>query len=605
MLVNSEGGEAIFRNENGDTIIVPRNRRNEAMKYLLKDDHHSLDKLALDLPKAEHYASGGTVIPEDPIEGMMGPETTITADNPKKSIGNFLNRWGYEHSKDPATSFLGAVGQGLGAIAQLPQAAATYMLDPKGNVLPSKALQGTQIQKDIEMSAAQGNIGAKILKRPIVQDMLLDPLLLTSEIAKGVSKGSELINGLKKSELINDLGNKYLPNAYKLNPKALKEAQEQMLVRARPVGQNPYINMAEELKAKQAAGEQLTWYQKNLLNPQTNPQMAAREKYFGQWFADNPSDLDFYINPITRNFADNAQIEILKTRMLKSEAAKYNIKNFEDAKFLSNLHDTEYILPKDMVQQAERYSVDDLPKLIKEYNQINKPHWLKGYKQIETPKTTQNFKSEIDWSKWVKYKEDFHNNPEVIKHLNEIEKTTKTNGTWMKNPDGSAFRGTPEQFVVQQSDNFKKAFGNSELINPDGSYEPVVHSTEAKFDEFDKSYFGQTDEGYHGDGFYFSPIQRTGFEGEFYQRPYKWIDNKTVQGTHNYGKNKMMLYVKPDKIVGDFPVKPYTEIITDLNKPGNIKSAVGNILFDTSNPNIFKGLAPTIIAGALANKKQK
>ena len=433
MLVNSEGGEAIFRNENGDTIIVPRNRRNEAMKYLLKDDHHSLDKLALDLPKAEHYASGGTVIPEDPIEGMMGPETTITADNPKKSIGNFLNRWGYEHSKDPATSFLGAVGQGLGAIAQLPQAAATYMLDPKGNVLPSKALQGTQIQKDIEMSAAQGNIGAKILKRPIVQDMLLDPLLLTNEVAKGISKGSELINGLKKSELINDLGNKYLPNAYKLNPRA--------------------------------------------------------------------------------------------------------------------------------------------------------------------------FKSEIDWSKWNK---EIPKNTQLIKEYDTIEQTSKANGSWMKNPDGSTFNGTPEQFVQQNSENFKKAFGDSKLINPDGSYEPVVHSTKAKFDEFDKSYFGQTDEGYHGEGFYFSPIQRTGFEGEFYQRPYKWIDNKTVQGTHNYGKNKMMLYVKPDKIVGDFPVDPFTEIMTDLNKPGNIKSAVGNNgMFDMTNPNIYKGLSPTIIAGALANKKTK
>ena len=196
--------------------------------------------------------------------------------------------------------------------------------------------------------------------------------------------------------LVNKLGNKYLPNAYKLNPNALKEAQEQMLVRARPIGQDPYINMAESLKAKEAAGEQLKWYQKNLLNPQTNPNIAAREKYFGQWFADNPSDLDFYINPGTRNFTDDAQIEILKARMPKSEASKYSVKNFEDAKKLSNLHDAEFILPKDMVQQLERHSVDDLPKLIKEYDEINKPHWLKGYKQVEVPKTTQNFKSEID-----------------------------------------------------------------------------------------------------------------------------------------------------------------------------------------------------------------
>jgi hypothetical protein len=179
-----------------------------------------------------------------------------------------------------------------------------------------------------------------------------------------------------------------LKNAYKINPKALKEAQETMLVRARPVGQNPYVNMAEQIRAKEAAGEPLKWYQKNLLNPQTNPQIAAREKYFGQWFADNPSDLDFYINPETRNFADDAQIEILKARMPKSEAAKYNVKNFEDAKSLSNLHDTEYILPKDMVQTLERFPVEDLGKLQDEYRQINTPHWLRGYKPIEVSKFT-------------------------------------------------------------------------------------------------------------------------------------------------------------------------------------------------------------------------
>jgi hypothetical protein len=177
-----------------------------------------------------------------------------------------------------------------------------------------------------------------------------------------------------------------LKNAYKINPFALKEAQETMLVRARPVGQDPYINMAEQIRAKEAAGEPLTWYQRNLMNPQSNPQMAAREKYFGQWFADNPSDLDFYINPGTRNFADDAQIEILKTRLPKSEAAKYSVKNFDDAKQLSNLHDSEYILPKDMVQSLERVPVEDLGKLQMEYKQMNTPHWLRGHKPVEVPK---------------------------------------------------------------------------------------------------------------------------------------------------------------------------------------------------------------------------
>lgn len=347
MLVNSEGGEAIFRNENGDTIIVPRNRRNEAMKYLLKDDHHSLDKLALDLPKAEHYASGGTVIPEDPIEGMMGPETTITADNPKKSIGNFLNRWGYEHSKDPATSFLGAVGQGLGAIAQLPQAAATYMLDPKGNVLPSKALQGTQIQKDIEMSAAQGNIGAKILKRPIVQDMLLDPLLLTSEIAKGVSKGSELINGLKKSELINDLGNKYLSNAYKLNPNAFKPNPEAYYRTLGKEGIDDAFNSGV-IRPKQTS---------NIYSPELGKRVDVNVPEFPEGSYFNKSGL--YSNKKMYNPDYIAEV-----------VGKDNLFTYpERIVFNENIRVAPNNIP---IEEANFYKQD----------------WLKGYKQIKTPKST-------------------------------------------------------------------------------------------------------------------------------------------------------------------------------------------------------------------------
>jgi hypothetical protein len=84
--------------------------------------------------------------------------------------------------------------------------------------------------------------------------------------------------------------------------------------------------------------------------------------------------------------------------------------------------------------------------------------------KAETPKS--NFKSEIDWENWVKNKEDVVNNPDIIKELNTIEETTKANGTWMKNSDGTPFKGSPEQFVVQQSSRYKTAY-------PEGT--DVVH----------------------------------------------------------------------------------------------------------------------------------
>jgi hypothetical protein len=451
-----------------------------------------------------------------------------------------------------------------------------------------------------------------------------------------------------------------LKNAYKLNPNALKEAQEQMLVRARPIGQDPNINMAESLKARAAAGEELKWYQKNLLNPQTDPQIIAREKYFGQWFADNPSDLDFYINPGTRNFADDAQIEILKARMPKSEASKYSVKNFEDAKKLSNLHDTEFILPKDMVQQLERYSVDDLPKLKKEYNEINKPHWLKGYKEIQPPKS--NFKSEIDWGKWNK---EIPDNPSLLNEYNTIEQTSKTNGSWMKNADGSEFQGTPEQFIQQNSENFKKAF-------PDGAVQTYrgsgVHNPELINNKDFKSVF-TGDENLaraYGNAYsnknyqnYFNPNIPTGEELLLKNHPFKDLQaakldpkNRSLiraysqsedAGVYNlYSKNTgknlkidakgadwkklpqqdnlpylasnddVAKYIDDNNLDQAFIKNVHDGISGDVliaaHKKGNyLKSAVGNNgMFDMTNPNIYKALVPAISVGTyLKNNNSK
>ena len=180
-----------------------------------------------------------------------------------------------------------------------------------------------------------------------------------------------------------------LSNAYKINPSALKENPEMFLYRARPVGQNVDMNMAAQMRAKQAAGEPLTWYQKNLLNPQTNPQLLAREKYYGQWFEKDPSRLDFYIQSGTRNFADDDVIEILRTRLPKKEAAKFNVSQFNDAKVLSASPETEFILPKDMITSAERFPESSWQQLIKEDKAFNKPHWWKGFKKEGGGKNTK------------------------------------------------------------------------------------------------------------------------------------------------------------------------------------------------------------------------
>ncbi len=245
--------------------------------------------------------------------------------------------------------------ENVGELLSVPQKAITSLFSGKYQA-PSEAL-------DIKNKAAA-----------IATDIALDPLnlILGGGAASKATKASMKSGALSK--------------AYEINPWAVKENPEMFLYRARPVGQDVNMNMAAQLKAKEAAGEPLTWWQKNLLNKQTNPQMTAREKYYGQWFEKDPSRLDFYIDPSTRNFADNDAIEILRTKLPKSEADKLNVSQFSDAKILSASPETEFILPKDMIESAERFPESSWKQLIQQDKEFNTPHWLKGYKEVKSPK---------------------------------------------------------------------------------------------------------------------------------------------------------------------------------------------------------------------------
>ena len=94
--------------------------------------------------------------------------------------------------------------------------------------------------------------------------------------------------------------------------------------------------------------------------------------------------LDYYINPDTRNFADNDAIEILRSKLPKAEADKLKVSQFEDAKSLSGFPERELILPKDLVNSAERFPESSWQQLIQEDKAFNTPHWLKGYKKVST-----------------------------------------------------------------------------------------------------------------------------------------------------------------------------------------------------------------------------
>ena len=72
---------------------------------------------------------------------------------------------------------------------------------------------------------------------------------------------------------------------------------------------------------------------------------------------------------------------------------------------------------------------------------------------------TDDFTSSINWGSWNK---EIPTNEVLMKEYNAIEQATKKNGTWMKYSDGSAFKGSPEQFVQMNSKNLYNFAGGKE-----------------------------------------------------------------------------------------------------------------------------------------------
>lgn len=219
-----------------------------------------------------------------------------------------------------------------------------------------------------------------------------------------------------------------------------------------------------------------------------------------------------------------------------------------------------------------------------------------------------------------------------MQEYNAIEESTKANGTWMKNPDGSPFQGTPEQFVQQNSENFKKAFGNSKLVNPDGSPTIQYHGSAKKFDTFDESKFQLGDSGYSGKGIYTSPSKTTAnsyavssakfHKGDIEPTVYELYGqaNNPISSSQLINENKgrdlfnfhrdrnwqgeLSPYESlreydaaiSDQLTGVQNIRPWhdaREVVFPTNK--QLKSAIGNNgMFDMSNPNIYKAIIPTV-----------
>jgi len=251
------------------------------------------------------------------------------------------------------------------------------------------------------------------------------------------------------------------------------------------------------------------------------------------------------------------------------------------------------------------------------------------------------FKSEINWSKWNK---EIPENKDLIQEYNSIEQQAKANGTWMKNSDGSEFKGTPEQFVQQNSKNFEKAFpkwektyhgsNNNDLTKIDldktqrkafgeglyttkdknealshytinnlkkgqKTYNPTLHELAVNTENM--SYFKESDRDFLNKW----NKKSIKSEKEVLDEYYNWHKkNNTIPIDKKYVlENLPTIEGMPDK------AKSITDIVSIKGKnrdwilaKDKVKSLKGNNgMFDMTNPNIYKSVVAAI--GALEAEK--
>ena len=342
-----------------------------------------------------------------------------------------------------------------------------------------------------------------------------------------------------------------------------------------------------------------------------------REQHFGQWFTKDKNDFEFY--KADREFKDP---EILHLRVPESQLGNYTNYN----KSLSRAPEREFVIP-----------FEDQNKFI------------------------QTSKSEIDWGKWNK---EIPENKALMQEYNAIEQQAKATGTWMKNPDGSPFKGTPEQFVQQNSANFKKAYpegfdntyrGTSRFYNTNLLNEPLFTgdiSNASHYTATNSPGFWNVNKNKIGDMTNFtetslqspehlSLVKEASKSGDWTKvREYEFnqINSSNSGGIHNFyvpkSKNKIVIDAQGKEwtnIPYDGKEMPTDFVAEDLfNKnldyidinnvrdprignikiinPNkiNVKSAIGNNgMFDMTNPNIYKALAPAITAQLAMNENQK
>ena len=584
-----EGYENMVNDYIGEQIVKNKPQGNKSREDWLNSMTEQEQRFVQRNPKY------GTTLWQDTVEGgkaLFNLSNDLQISRIKNS-DNYTNLEKkdliQQHGENPILSNIGDVAQSLSFLT-----------------VPSKMVQSTLRPEYSFSDAIQGTKN----KASVLEDFGTDPLNLVGIGAwNKLSKASKFSKSLESINIENILtdAEKYLTtktplkNTYKYNPWAFKPNPEAYYRTLGKEGIDDAFNSGV-IRPKQSHSK---------YSPEVGKRINVNTPEFPEGSYFNKSGI--YSNNKVYN------PEYITEVVGKDELFTYP----ERIVFNENIR----VAPKDIpIEQANFYKKD----------------WLQGYKPIEVPESrtynkfsNSNFKSEINWGNWNK---EIPDNPQLIQEYNAIEQTSKANGTWMKNPDGSMYLGPRERWIQEQSINFKKAYPDGFEVTSRGIYSNKLDGEQiAKNYPKGRGIFGGdplTAHNYSKNGKPMTNMQDTDGVYQLYYpktkeaitidakgRSWREVPTEGLKGVPNEKTDLanvtradtddiatwLELNNKPSvkiKNVFDGVDAKYVDIIN--HKPGNyLKSMFGNNgMFDMTNPNIYKTLVPGAIGlGVLQQKR--
>ena len=166
-----------------------------------------------------------------------------------------------------------------------------------------------------------------------------------------------------------------LKNAYRLNPKALKEPNL-ILTRTQKPGQTADLARLDELLQKQ-----------KLTKAEEIELVKLSQPGYGRGFDLDPNRINYYANPniqSTRKYSGMPEIRV--TSLPAEEAAKFNVGKNTVKGYRSLAPKKEFLLPRNYVESSRSFmpkTLEELDQLIRaldaEKTALSTPHWLRGY----------------------------------------------------------------------------------------------------------------------------------------------------------------------------------------------------------------------------------